>query len=302
MNTQSTANMQLRFAPLQIKLDDMNPYGHQALFIGGLSRLATATSVKILDRDTIACCHFIGRKIYLIRIGRDLSGWQVLDCTDTVFNGKPEVTDLCDADADGNIIVSHFHRHECSQYQRVGERILFVRDLPFNVGDFVHGVKFYRPDVIAITVVRGPFTGVNFYSLRSMERLLHVPMPVKTQDVAFLSDRSMVVITAAGAPKRQAQALYPTGIHRVNFSLEEQAHEIVAGASFEGCHFDSVVHHEGRLYVTDQGNDCVRILDPVDLGQIGEIRGYDFPHGLDIRHGMIAVTNYGNNTVDIRRL
>jgi hypothetical protein len=33
--------------------------------------------------------------------------------------------------------------------------------------------------------------------------------------------------------------------------------------------------------------------------QIGEIGSYDFPHGIDINYGMIALTSYGNNSISI---
>jgi hypothetical protein len=46
----------------------------------------------------------------------------------------------------------------------------------------------------------------------------------------------------------------------------------------------------------------VKVLDPDSLAEIGRIDGYDFPHGIDIRFGMLAVTNYGANTIDIRAI
>jgi hypothetical protein len=45
---------------------------------------------------------------------------------------------------------------------------------------------------------------------------------------------------------------------------------------------------------------CVLIADANTLDQIGEIGGYDFPHGIDINYGMIALTSYGNNSISIR--
>lgn len=34
----------------------------------------------------------------------------------------------------------------------------------------------------------------------------------------------------------------------------------------------------------------------------GEISGFDFPRGIDTHRGLMAVTNYGDNTISIRRI
>lgn len=53
-----------------------------------------------------------------------------------------------------------------------------------------------------------------------------------------------------------------------------------------------MVHRDGgRIFLTDQRNDCVRILDSDSLAGLARIEGYDFPHGIDIGFGMLAVTN-----------
>jgi hypothetical protein len=42
------------------------------------------------------------------------------------------------------------------------------------------------------------------------------------------------------------------------------------------------------------------ILPPGELETIRETGGYNFPHGIDIGYGMMVVTSYGDNSIDIR--
>lgn len=85
----------------------------------------------------------------------------------------------------------------------------------------------------------------------------------------------------------------------IEFDINQKTHKCLREILYPKCHFDCIVAHDDRLYVTDQFNNLVKIYDSSDLMQIGELSGFDFPHGLDINHGMMAVTNYGSNTIDI---
>ena len=71
---------------------------------------------------------------------------------------------------------------------------------------------------------------------------------------------------------------------------------------FKDAHIDSIIYYENRLYFTDQYNNKVIVCDPESLDILEEIGGYDFPHGIDVNFGILAVTNYGSNTVELRLL
>ena len=86
-------------------------------------------------------------------------------------------------------------------------------------------------------------------------------------------------------------------------------HKVLCEIEVTNSTCDSIVHHNGLLYVSDQYNDVVNIFK-LSMPSPGEcsieahdsITGYHMPHGVDIAHGMIAVTNYGDNTVKIMEL
>ena len=49
-----------------IKLEDINSSGTKLMFVGSRSRLASATSVALLDARRLLACSLVGQRMYLI--------------------------------------------------------------------------------------------------------------------------------------------------------------------------------------------------------------------------------------------
>jgi tetratricopeptide (TPR) repeat protein len=284
----------------EVAMEELNQCGRAPLYIHRRARSATSTSVKLLDRNTFVSCSFVGQRAYLVRFDEERGTSEVVGSVDTTYAGEKVETDSCDADADGNVITTNFYLGNATLYRCRGGQIAHVRDLPLNLGGFVHGVKFFRPGIFAVTAASGR-TGVHFFSLDSCAPLLHVPSDLKTQDIHFLSERRMVVLFACGAPKTQHGAKYHSEVHIVDFRLEDRTFKVVARMTYENAHLDCCASAGGKLYITDQYNDRVMVLDPQTLKPLGQFGGYDFPHGIDIRFDTLAVSNYGSNRVRIQR-
>lgn len=268
------------------------------LVIKNRKRPASATSVKLLDPDTLVCCSFLGRTLYLIHMDPEACSSRVLSSVETTYKGEGTETDLCDANRSGQIITSNFYKGSFTQYHRSGDFITKIEDLGIKVDGFVHGVKFVSADVIAVTATTGQ-TGVHFFDRNTSELLLFIPVPTKTQDVCFVAANRMVVLTTHGAPKRKSQPGYRSDLLLFEFDIAEKSHRLLRAATYSDSHFDCAVAHQDQIYLTDQVNDCVKVFDPKDLRQTGKIGGFCFPHGLDIAFGLMAVTNYGTNDVHI---
>lgn len=268
------------------------------LYIGSRKRSALVTSVRFLDSQTLVCCSLLGRRIYLISIDPTTGNSDVLDCAETEFSGQGTETDLCDANSENEVITSNFYKGSVTKYRREGVRILFVKDLDFRVEGFVHGVKFYQPQIISITNTNKK-KGVYFFYEDQRETLLHIPLASKAQDVCFPSKTRVIVLTTLGNPRPNQHTMYRSDLMLFKIDVANGTQHLIRVASYVDCHFDCCIIHNGQLFVTDQFNNCVKIFDPDDLMQTGEIPGFDFPHGLDIQHDLMAVTNYGSNDIDI---
>lgn len=291
-----------------IRLPDLTGKGLRPVYLERNARYATATSVKLLDRETLVCASFLEKKLYLIRFDFERRTHRILDEIATTFRGVPVETDLADADPDGvNVILSNFHHGSFTQYRRNGDRLALVSDLDFDLEGArdanwvpkVHGVKYLNRDCVAGAVSTGP-TGVRIFDLVRNKSTLHIPLSRKTQDMSFLSNREMLVLTVSGAPTRERRTPYSSEVTRIAFDLERQTCEVGPTRVYPDTHFDASVIHDDRLYLTDQRNHCVRVLDVDSFETLHRIDGYHFPHGIDIECGLLAVTNYGWNTIDLR--
>lgn len=284
--------------PLEEKnISDRPPF----LVIKNRKRPASATSVKFLDPNTLVCCSFLGRTLYLIHLDHEAATSRVLDSVETTYMGADTETDLCHANEFGQIVTSNFYKGTFTRYQRLGENLATTEDLGFKVEGFVHGIKYYTSDILVATATTKK-TGVYFFDQNTCQQLLFIPVPTKTQDVCFLSKERMVVLTTHGAPKRKDQPGYHSDLLLYEFDLSKRSYQLLRAASYSDCHFDCAVVHDGQIFLTDQVNDRVKIFDREDLQQTGEIRGFSFPHGLDIAFGLMAVTNYGTNDIDILKM
>lgn len=90
------------------------------VYIGERVRQSTTTSVIFLDANTIACCHFNGCRMFLIRFDLGRGTFKVIDSIDTVFGGEKVETDLMGGDGTGNLVTTNFFQNTCSLYRREG--------------------------------------------------------------------------------------------------------------------------------------------------------------------------------------
>ena len=97
----------------------------------------------------------------------------------------------------------------------------------------------------------------------------------------------------------------------VLYSIDLDVRQHVALAAFPilGAHADSIVFKGGLVFVNDQQNDVLHVLRlHIDkqlmpsFSPLTVVTGFHMPHGVDVGHGMLTASNYGDNTVKIMRL
>ena len=288
-------------AELHIPLPDVRRDDWEPRPVGGRQCYPTATSVRFIDASTIVCCSQLARRIYLIRFDLDARRHEILDEADTVFAGGTTGTDLCDIDGFGHVVTSNCGTGGMSLYLCRDDRITFVRDLPTGNTRSCRGAAFLDRNTVVGVFDRGR-PGVGFFNVDSMMRLLHVETPAPAKDVCFLSDRRCIVLVADGSPDRHAQERYSSSALLVDFDLRAGSYEIVRQATYPGGQIDAGVVRAGRLYAVDSNRGTFIESDAGTLETIRETGGYNVPHGIDIGYGMMAVTSYGDNSIDIARI
>ena len=284
---------------MEIQLEDINRTGRGPLFINGRSRISTATSVRFLDNRTIVCASLVGQRLYLIDFDLTNSSFRVLDSLDTTFEGVLAETDLMDIDDQGNIVTSNFYRGSATLYCRSGSRIHFVRDLHLGLDCYVHGIRLLGSDTLAVTATKGP-KGIHFFDFRDCQPLFYLPLEFPTKDLCVLPGGNIAVIVAHGTPQRDQKSPYSSEIHLYELDIVSKNYKFVDSIKLYQHHCDTLQYYDGKLLVIDQTHDRVLVIDTSPLSVFGAINGFNFPHGLDAKSGLLAVTNYGLNSVSIR--
>lgn len=293
-----------------IRLPDINRTEYGPLFLGERQRLATCTAVKFIDDDRLLAASLVGLRIYLMRYEMATGHHEILDDVATRFDGKPAMIDLIDFDGGETVAASNFHHRSASLYRLAGDRLEFDRDLPIDDPDrgCCHGVKFVPPEnriLCLSTVMRNH--SIYFIDVAENEIVYKfADGEWRPKDICFI-DRDLLIVAATDAsPAHEARRPPVTKFSLVELDLSAGRHRILDEMLVENCHADCCRHAGGKIYVADQMSDMVRILavDRDGLRPAGEIGGYSFPHGLDIlpEAGLLAVANYGNNSLVLKEL
>ena len=291
-----------------IKLDDINNGGRVVLYIGGRGRLASATAVKLIDSERLVACSLAAQRLYLMRYDVSRGTHQILSCIPTRFRGEDVCSDLFDFDGSDLLLVSNCRHTSATLYRIVNDDLSYVKDVPIRDGSsaFCHGARFVpgEPDIACLTCVRGER---NIYSISMATTEIVYQFGHgrwRPHDVCFLDARHMLVVNQQGKPTKGASKAYGAEVALVSFDLANRTHEVIAETVFPEAHMDSCQIYGDRVYINNQMRDTVVVCRLVG-GQMvyeREIPGYSFPHGLDVASNLLAVTNYGNNTIVLTEL
>ena len=275
--------------------------GIQPVYIGDRVRYGSVTSVQFLADDLLACGSFDGRRLDLVGVDQD-GGLRLLDSLSGTFEGVPVQNDLLGASPSKEFFATtNFFQGSSTLYRHDGQKISLVRDFPVRINGFVHGIRFLTDDIFALTACTGPM-GVHFFDVQSGKPFFAVKIPRKCQDIVFLSENRMLVIAVTGHPRFATSPIYDSEITEVEFDLEKKTSSIVGVHVFKKAHYDAGAVWGGNVYITDQYNNQVVIFNATTLERVGALDGFSFPHGLDIRNGHLAVTNYGTSMLTLQRL
>lgn len=272
------------------------------VYIGDKGRHSTATSVALMSPNLLVACHFDGCRMFAVHFDIESGTYRKISELQTTFSGKPCETDLMAANEDGLIATSNFYLNTCSLYQFGQDGISFVRDLPYDATDRVHGIKFYKKNIIALTT-RGKVAGVHFFDTEHCTPTYGIRIPNQSvQDVCFLKDDLVVILSTHGHPNLRPFKIYSSSLYLVKFRYGKPNLDVLVEKTLKDSHLDCVSLHGNYLFITDQFNNTVRVFDTQNLNETTQIKGFDFPHGCDTRFNILAVTNYGNNTVTLSKI
>ncbi len=123
--------------------------------------------------------------------------------------------------------------------------------------------------------------------------------------MCFFGDGRMIALYAKGAPKKNAGTGYNSKLSLIAIDLDAKRHEVLDEQRSLATRIAANIG-AASVYVSNTNKDSVTVYRVEDNRLIydREIEGFDFPHGLDVLPDpdLLAVTNYGNNTIALRSL
>jgi len=279
------------------KLESDNP----DVFIGERRRVSSLTSVSLLGPELGAACHFNGKRIYLFEFNVEQRHAKIRHSIPTTWGSKPVETDLMASSRDGLMAVTNFFQKTVTVYDTDGNKLRHVRDIVHDFGHFIHGIAFYDANTLAVTG-RKQHGGVLFIDIQTSEPKFEIPFRGEhVQDVKFLSSSLALIAITRGHPTLKPANHYDSSLLLVEFE-QTGKHRIIQERLFPSTHLDNIAISARRGLVTDQYNHTVHEFDLESLATLREHTGFDFPHGCDTAFNIMAVTNYGDCSLELRRL
>jgi hypothetical protein len=288
-----------------IPFEDINNSPFGAAFVGSRSRLASCTGVHFVDSDRIVVTNLVGMRIYLVRFDLDAGTHEIEFTGPTRFGGEDVATHLLDFDGRDRLVTSNWDSASVSLYRFAGDRIDHGEDIPIidDQAGLCHGVKFVPGGDLVCATCTNEYRNIYFVSTGTGEVVYRFDEPGWVpKDVCFVGDGRIVVVYCDAA---NGGELMRSKASLIAYDLESGSHEVMADELLEDCHVDCCAWYDGAVFLTNQHQDTVQIYELEDdaLGLVAEIGGYDFPHGVDVHRGsnLLAVTNYGSNSVSVNR-
>lgn len=246
------------------------------VYIGHRHRRSTATAVRIIG-DKLVTAHFLGRMLYLL----DMQG-NALSQIPTVFE-----TDLMDCN--GPLVAcAHLFDKKISLFNLNNNRFSFYKFIGIN-HIRLHGIKI-KDNQIAVTTTDGVVFVDILSEKQSFFKIQHQP-----KDVLFRDDLMVVPISKTD-PQMEP---YDTIPNSSQIFLYKNL-KLIDKASTNGQP-DAICMRGDEGWVTMQDIDSLCHFELKDnrLRVLDYIPGFYFPHGIDCNEEFLAVTNYGDNSIDI---
>lgn len=259
------------------------------IFAGSRSRHATATAVSHISKDKMVIAHFLGRQLYYIDMS---NGYKIKHHTKTTY-----YHDLIDYQSN-TLITSNFPSMEfrdgtLSVYDVTNEFSL-KKHITFP-GIKCHGCRFLDDDIAIVTSVGDFKRGLLFVNLITDEVELFDDFDYFPKDI-FIENDKLFIITSASRPDRSPVEILDSMIYVYDVATRKRLSEF----KFYG-QTDAMTKSDDDILITLQGQHCLAHLkyNGESLEYVGNIGGFDFPHGISSFDGNICVTNYGDNSFEI---
>jgi len=278
---------------MKFKLPNIDLTGYYKVYAGRRSRYATATAVCFIDDNLIAVASYLGKVIYLIDISKDPV---IIDEIKTTYH--PDLMDYKDGIimTSNRAIRSEFCCISVYKVDKYYRKLSFVKDIVRKDFNQFHGCRIIDQDNVIITNTDTKRRECLIFNLPTGEYEVFKNFDYYPKDLLLLLNNRLLLATSDSRP-----SLDPIQItDSILYLYELPSFKKLAELPFYG-QTDCLALTGENGFITLQGQDSLLhfILKNDKLENKGEIKRFDFPHGIASKGDKVIVTNYGDNSIDI---
>jgi hypothetical protein len=302
---------------MDIVITEPNIYNVTKKYFGNVGRLESITDVKFLNETTLIVANRLAAVMYYVEFDLGTKTFKVLDRLSLTYlkpsmefkNGRlqrttfPDLVDLMTIK--GNSIYYVSLESTIGRVDIVNKKLI-KRDLVVIRGDNAfHGIIFHplQPDVIYLSsaISYRKLVVLNSATSQKIDIVLPGLEGCLIKDTQFLPDGRLVVSASNGgiSALEYEKRVYDgfVGLYTPDFKRLD----LIKIPSIQN---DGVAVYNNVVYLTAQGaTGDGKVLKYSVVGNTlepnGEIAVGGFPHGIDIRNGLIAVTSMSDSSVQL---
>lgn len=274
-------------------------------YFNQLSRYDSMTDVKFIDETTFVCANRECGKFYLVKFSLNPNTVQILDSIDAVFDGTLKYVDLMTihngliyfVSLDNTIGILKLENNKIKK-----EKLITITDTKVHAHSITFhptiknvvylGSALFNPKLVIFDIEKEKTLQTSV--LKGMEGLL-------LKQVKFLDENTIVVSGTGGLisqTNKNQNYNSKIGVYSAN---DFSCIDII---ELPSSHTDDVCVDENNIiYLVCQSTQKDNILkfkfENNKLIKIGSMQLPQFPHGLDIKYGMLAATSLKNSSVSI---
>ena len=268
---------------------DLNQF--YPVYIGDRKRYATSTGVSFINENLILVASYFGKKIYLVDISE--KSFNIIDEYESEF-----FIDLIDY-KDGMISATHLpYQKSCgsvSLLSLINNKISFIQNIKLD-GISPHGCSIIDNSTLIVSNIADFNRGciiidINTEKYNVLNNILYYP-----KDTYICGDK-LFILTIESRPKiHTATKIGKSIIYIYNLKDLKKIDQI----EFFG-QSDGITINGNYGFITVQDKDSIQCfnINENKLTLSKMIPGFNFPHGISSYGSKVAITNYGDNSVDI---
>jgi len=294
-----------------------NTYNRTPHWFAGNSRYETTTDVKFVNDTTLVVANRMAAILYLVEFNIEAQTFKILDRVSLTYEGPVTLTS------------KGFQKSRYPKFPdllTIVNNTIYVATLDNTISKIqIANMKFTKPTLFTFND-NGFYHGITIHPTHKNVAYLSSALTSPKLVIADLSTgktQDIILPKFEGKVVRQTRFLDETHIvstcggSLISSTDHNKVYDSCVGVfilpsfkcldlvEFPSTHIDDICVHDGVIYITNQGATKAKVCKYKFDGKlqlIEEIVVGGFPHGIDARNGILAVTSMSRSSVQLIRI